>query len=296
MIENNDRVHYNPDQKRWIRFASIASVTTAVLLIAVKLVAWFMTGSLSVMATLLDSLLDAGSSILTLVAIQIALQPADKEHRFGHGKAEQLAALAQAAFISGSSIMLLFQVVDGFISGPAVHNENLAMGVMVFSIVATMILLMIQREAVRRTGSVAIQADSMHYRVDIITNLTVVAALVLSSWGYPDMDALFALLIGLYMMYGVKEIGWEAIQNLMDRSLPEEDETEIERLAQAVPGVEGVHELRTRRSGTQPIIQLHLDVPGSISVQQAHDLSDQVEEAILQYMPGADIIVHHDPV
>ncbi len=287
--------NYSAEQKRWIRFASIASVVTASLLITVKLVAWFMTGSLSVLATLLDSLLDVGSSLLTLVAVHIALQPADKEHKFGHGKAEQLAALGQAAFIGGSSIMLLLQVVDGFLSGPTVHNEQLAAGVMLFSILATLILLLIQRETVRRTGSVAIEADSMHYRVDIVTNLAVVAALGLSAWGYPDMDALFALLIAFYMLYGVREIGWDAIQNLMDRSLPEDEETEIERRALAVEGVLGVHELRTRRSGTQPIIQLHLDVDGGITVQEAHDLGDNVEDAILAFMPGADIIVHHDP-
>ncbi len=282
--------------ERLMKLASRASVVTAATLIVVKLVAWFMTDSLSVFATLLDSVMDVIASVITLVAVKIALEPADAEHRFGHGKAEYLAVLAQSMFICGSAIILFLNAIDQLLAGENhISNEEVGIYVMLFSIVATLILLVIQSYVVKRTGSAAIAADSMHYRVDLLTNVTVMGALIGASYGYFYMDAGFALIISIYMLASVGKMAWDATQQLMDHSLPEEQVREIEQIVMAVEGIQGIHEMRTRISGRVPFIQMHLDLNGNLPLRTAHDLGQVAEDRILTYMPTADIIIHLDP-
>ncbi|GAA4649147.1 CDF family cation-efflux transporter FieF [Kistimonas scapharcae] len=280
---------------RLLRLASTASVVTAVVLIVAKLFAWWVSGSVSMMATVIDSMLDAFASLINMVAVYIALKPADEDHHFGHGKAEQLAALAQSAFIAGSAIFLILHAINDLTNDVEIANEQVAMMVMAFSIVCTLILLLIQNYVIRQTGSIAIKADEMHYRMDLITNFSVILALALAAAGYREADAIFGILIAVYMLNSVRKVAWESIQMLMDRALPEEELERIEKTILSVEGVQGVHNLRTRISGALPIIQFHLDVQGDLSVRQAHDIGGKVKQAILAWMPDADVTFHLDP-
>ena len=294
-LELHDR-HNVTTEHRLLKLATYASVLTASILIIAKLAAWFMTGSVSLMATLLDSTMDILASLITLFAVRIAIAPADEDHHFGHGKAEHLAALAQSAFIAGSAIVLVLHALNRATKPEnLLQNETIGMVVMVFSILATVILLGIQRYVVRKTGSAAIKADSLHYQMDLYSNIAVLLALFAANMGIYQVDYVLALVIGVYMLYSVKNQAWEAIQQLMDQSLPESDLQEIKKRALSVPGVIGMHDLKTRVSGTLPFIQIHLDLDGNLSLQEAHELGVQASNAILAFMPRADIIVHLDP-
>ena len=283
-------------RSRLMTYATIASVMTALLLIVVKVIAWSMTGSLSLLATMVDSVMDAVASLITLVAVRISLTPADDEHRFGHGKAEYLSVLMQAVFISGSAIILFLQAARRLTSDSTpLVNEDIGIAVMVISISVTTALLMFQRYVVRRTGSTAIAADAMHYKVDLLTNTAVIVALVTSIYGYPSMDSILTIAIAVYMLTGVVRLVWEAIKHLMDHSLPVEQLQEIERRCLSVEGVVGVHEIRTRVSGQIPFVQLHLDLDGELTLREAHDIGYQAKQSVLEWLPNADIIIHLDP-
>ena len=283
-------------RSRLMTYATIASVMTALLLIVVKVIAWSMTGSLSLLATMVDSVMDAVASLITLIAVRISLTPADDEHRFGHGKAEYLSVLMQAVFISGSAIILFLQAARRLASDSTpLVNEDIGIAVMVISIFATTVLLMFQRYVVRRTGSAAIAADAMHYKVDLLTNVAVIVALVTSIYGYPSMDSFLTIAIAVYMLTGVARLVLEAIKHLMDHSLPVEQLQEIERRCLSVEGVVSVHEIRTRVSGQIPFIQLHLDLSGELTLREAHDIGYQAKQSVLEWLPNADIIIHLDP-
>ena len=281
---------------RLMKLATAASITTAFTLIIVKVIAWHMTGSLSVLATLVDSVMDTVASLITLVAVRISLTPADDKHRFGHGKAEYLSVLIQAAFITASALFLVRQAITRIGSEEhTLSNESVGIVVMVISIVATVCLLLIQRYVVRQTGSTAIAADAMHYRIDLLANSAVIVALLAAIQGYRNVDNILTIAIAVYMLFGVAKLVWEAIHHLMDHSLPESDLAEIERLCLGVEGVTGIHEVRTRVSGQVPFIQLHLDLDGDLPLRIAHEIGDQAEQAIKEWMPNADVIVHLDP-
>ncbi|MCX4029133.1 cation diffusion facilitator family transporter [Endozoicomonas sp. SM1973] len=284
------------DNTFWLRFASAASVITAVILILVKAVAWFFTGSVSLLASLVDSVLDGLASVINWVAIRYSLKPADKEHRFGHGKAESLAGLVQAAFILVSGIFLVLNAIHHLKRQFVLESEWLGIGVIVFAILATLGLLTIQYTAIKKTGSVAIKADSLHYRADLLSNTAVLVALGLTAWGWPQADALIAIGIAGYMVYSARDILIEAINLLMDHELPDVTRQQITQLILQVEGVKGVHQLRTRRSGMTPIIQLHLELDKHLTLEAAHQISDQVDAAILNQFPDADILIHQDPV
>ncbi len=294
--DSNTGKNVSDDKNRLLKLATYASVATASLLIIAKLIAWFMTGSMSLLATLLDSTMDILASLITLFAVRIAIAPADEDHHFGHGKAEQLAVLAQSAFIGGSAIVLVLNTLDR-ITGEDVMLENESAGivVMVFSIIATLILLSIQRYVIRKTNSAAIKSDSLHYQVDLLTNIAVLAALIGTSYGYHQVDNVLALLIGGYMLFSVRSLAWGSIEQLMDKALPEEELQEIEKRALSVDGVLGIHDVKTRMSGSTPFIQMHLDLEPHTPLIYAHDLGVQAKRAVLDYLPEADVIVHLDP-
>ena len=207
---------------RLLRLATWWSVGTAVVLILAKGAAWLNTGSVSLLASLIDSLMDAAASVMNLFAVRYALRPPDEEHRFGHGKAESLAALAQAAFITGSAVLLTFEAVNRLVNPEPLSNPLAGIWVMVFAIFATLLLLAVQRYVVRETGSVAIRADSLHYLTDLLTNLVTIAAIALFMAGFERADALLALAIAAYIFYSAAGIGMQAVQDLMDRELSDE--------------------------------------------------------------------------
>ncbi|HKK13529.1 MAG TPA: cation diffusion facilitator family transporter [Gammaproteobacteria bacterium] len=286
-----------PSSARLLRLGTYASVATAAVLIAAKLFAWLVTGSMSVLASLVDSLMDVGASLVNLVAVRYSLMPADAEHRFGHGKAEALAGLAQATFIAGSAVFLILEAVDRLRHPRGLEQIGLGVAVMVFSIVVTLGLLVVQRRVIARTGSTAIRADALHYATDVATGASVILALVLTrAFGWTGVDAWFAIAISLYILASAWRIGRDAFHVLLDRELPAGERQRIKELAGREQQVKGVHGLRTRQSGRQKIIQLHLELDASLSLSEAHRIADAVEARILDAFPDADVIIHQDPV
>ncbi|MGB7451146.1 MAG: cation diffusion facilitator family transporter [Lysobacterales bacterium] len=283
------------DRAGLLKLASVASVLTAGFLIVAKLAAWSVTGSVSVLASLVDSVMDSIASLINLFAIRYSLQPADEDHRFGHGKAEPLAGLAQAAFIAGSAVFLVFHAIDRLRFTQSLEQVGIGVGVMVLAIVMTLGLLAIQRYVIRKTNSTAIRADSLHYLTDLLTNLSVLLALYLSSLGWTWADPVFAIVVAIYIFYSAFQIGQEAFQQLMDRELPEEILQKIRAIAMSHPEVTGTHELRTRQAGHTRFVQLHLELHENLPLKYAHAIADEVEAEILAYLPGAEVMIHQDP-
>ena len=281
---------------RLLRLATYASVLVALILITLKAIVWFMSGSVSLLASLIDSLMDAGASLINLIAVAYALTPADKGHRFGHGKAEALAGLAQSVFIAASAIVVLQQGIDHLLNPRPLDAAWFGVAVMLISIVATLLLLAFQRHVVRHTGSTAIRADALHYRSDLLMNASIIIALVLAYYGIPGADAIFGIGIALLIAFSALQIGRDAVQILMDHELPDAVRKEALALARGVPGVIDVHDLRTRESGQQWFMQLHLELPGHLPLTDAHELGEQVRHAIIRRFPQADVLVHKDPV
>lgn len=279
-----------------VRLATYASVATALVLILAKIVAYLLTDSVSLLSTLLDSLLDMVASLLNLLAVRAALTPADREHRFGHGKAEPLAGLGQAAFISGSAIFLLFEAGQRLFDPRPLQNADIGIAVMVFSIVATAALVAFQRHVIRRTGSVAIRADSLHYVGDVLVNGSVIVALLLTGLlGWPGIDPLFGIGIAFYIVFTAWQIARSSLDMLMDRELPDAERRRIREIAVADPRVAALHDLRTRAAGPNVFIQLHLEMDGRMSLFDAHAVADAVESELMQAFPGAEVIIHQDP-
>ena len=295
-MNNAIRLTLDPAQAgRLLRLATYASVTTATVLIAGKLAAALLTGSVSVLASLVDSMMDVAASLINLLAVHYSLQPPDREHRFGHGKAEPLAGLAQAAFITGSAVFLILHAVDRLLHPQPLNDALVGVGVLVFAIAATALLLAFQHYVIRRTQSTAIRADALHYATDLLTNTATILALGLAMLGWPLADPLFAIGIALYILYSAGQIGHEAIQVLMDHELPPEVHTRIKDIARSHPRVYGIHDVRTRRSGQTYFIQLHLMLNDQMPLVEAHQVADEVEAAIMAAFPNADVLIHEDP-
>ncbi|HLO76098.1 MAG TPA: cation diffusion facilitator family transporter [Magnetospirillum sp.] len=284
------------DGARLMRLATYASVATASTLIVVKLAAWGLTGSMALLSTLIDSTLDAAASAVNLWAVRHALTPADREHRFGHGKAEPLAGLGQAAFIVGSGALLLAQAVNRLQHPVAVAHADIGTGVMIFSIVLTIALVRFQKHVLSKTSSVAISADSLHYTGDVLMNGAVIVSLILGQLlGWTFIDPLFAIGIGAFLLWNAWTIAVSSMDMLMDRELPEEDRVRIRDITLSQPQVRGMHDLRTRLSGQQGFIQLHLAMDDDLPLIKAHDIADQVEAAIKAAFPHCDVLIHQDP-
>ena len=281
---------------RLLRLATVASVATAGVLIVVKLVAFLLTDSISILSTLIDSLLDAAASVVNLIAVRHALVPADREHRFGHGKAEPLAAVGQALFITGSAVFLMIEAGQRFFSPRALSNGEIGIAVMVFSIVATLGLVALQRHVIRRTGSLAISADQLHYTGDLLVNGAVILALVLTAeLGWRFIDPIFGIAIALYILYNAWQIAAGALNMLMDRELPEEERAQIRAVILGHEGVLGLHDLRTRASGPQIFVQCHIELDPGLSLLTAHAIADDVEKELHEVFPDAEVIIHQDP-
>jgi len=286
---------YDPDSVL-MRRATHASLAIAFTLIVLKLGAFFLTGSVALLSSLIDSLLDSIASFVNYFAVKQSLEPADNEHRFGHGKAEPLAGLAQAAFITGSSLFLAFEAIDRLLHPVAVQHGGIGIGVMLISLILTIILVLYQRYVINKTGSLAIRADAVHYVSDISMNLGVIAALVLAYFfNLDEADPIFALIIAAYIVYSVWQIIAQSLDQLMDKELPDEDRDRIDEIARGNPDVIAIHDLRTRTSGKNVFIQLHLELNGDMNLYQAHTIADDVQARLEEAFPGADVIIHEDP-
>jgi ferrous-iron efflux pump FieF len=279
-----------------MRWATYASVTVAVSLIAVKSGAWYYTNSVSILTSLIDSLLDSGASIINLVAVRHALTPADREHRFGHGKAESIAALGQAAIIAGSAAFLLLQGGNRLMHPEPLAHTQTGVLVMVISLVVTVGLLSFQRHVVKRTKSVAISADSLHYLSDLFTTAAVIVALLLSDYlGWKYADPVFALAIAIYILYSAWRIAASAFDQIMDREFPDQERDRIRDVVMEHPEVLDMHDLRTRSSGTHSFIQLHLELDGKMTLERAHQIADEVQMGLEKAFPEAEVLIHQDP-
>jgi ferrous-iron efflux pump FieF len=262
----------------------------------VKLGAWLLTDSVSLLSSLLDSLLDAASSAVNLVAIHQALAPADREHRFGHGKAEPLASLGQAAFITGSAVLLMIQALQHFLTPVPVSHVGVGVAVMGVAVIVTFVLVSYQHYVVRRTGSVLVGADELHYRADLILNGSVfVSLLATAELGWVLIDPLFGAAIGLWIIYSAWRVARKAIVQLMDQELPDAARARIREIALAHPQVRSVHDLRTRAAGPNAFVQVHLEMDGDLTLKDAHRISDTVEAEILTAFPHAEVMIHQDP-
>ncbi len=286
----------NAEHARLLRRATSAALATAMLLALSKAVAWWLSGSVSLLAGLTDSLLDGAASLLNLLAVHYSLRPADDDHRYGHGKAEALAGLGQAAFICVSAILVGVQGVDRLLHPQPLGAQGVGIAVMVFSLVMTALLLSYQRHVVKVTGSTAIRADSLHYRSDLLLNASILLALVLAGFGWERLDALFGMGIAFYILWSAVSIVREAGAVLMDTELSPEISEHMQQLVRDIPGVHGCHDFRTRISGTRWFVQLHLELPGELPLSHAHDLCVAAEEAISSRYPQAEVLVHADPL
>lgn len=281
---------------RLLLLTGAASVLVALTLITIKGGVWWFSGSVSLLASLIDSVMDSLASLVNFFAIRYSLQPADEEHRFGHGKAEALAGLGQATLIAISALLLGREAVLKLLDPQPVTQLEWAIGVMLVSILLTFMLLMLQRYTIRRTGSTAIEADSLHYLSDLAVNVGIIVALVASLNGYLWVDGTVALLIAVYIFYAAWGIGNESVQLLLDREIPGNVREEIGSIVASHPQALGFHQLRTRQSGRTQFIQLHVDMEESLSLRDAHDLAERIEMDIRARFPMADVIIHEDPV
>lgn len=284
-----------PENASLLRLASLASVSVALTLLIAKSAAWSLTGSASILASLVDSLMDVAASLINFLAIRYSLKGADRDHRFGHGKAESLAGLVQASFIAGSAVFLLIHTSERLFRPQPLAHLDLGLLVMLASLGLTIVLVIFQRRVIRRTNSTAIRADSLHYLSDILTTLVTIAALILSRLGWPLADPILGLGIAAYILLSAAKIAHEAICHLMDRELSDGVEEKISAIVRADPRVVGMHDLRTRQSGQIRIIQFHLDLPGNLALAEAHTITKQIEQQIKTEFPDADLTIHQDP-
>ena len=280
----------------WVKLASRASVATALTLIVIKLAAWMYSGSASMLASLTDSFADALASIVNFIAIRYAIVPADQDHRYGHGKAEPLASLAQSAFIMGSAFLLLFHGGDRLLNPAPVNHASLGMVVSVIAIVLTFALVILQKRALAATSSTVVEADSLHYKSDLLLNAAVLLALFLAQYGWVWADGLFAILIALFIGQQALELGYRSAQSLLDRELDADTKLKIVQALEKDPRINGFHDLRTRESGKTTFVQCHLELDGKLSLEEAHTIADAAEARVRALFDDVEVLIHQDPV
>ncbi len=276
--------------------AALASITMAVFLIGLKAWAAIETSSMAMLGSLADSGLDLLASLVILMGVRIAALPADTDHRFGHGKAEALAALVQVILITLSALFIGYRSIERLIAGASTQAAELGIVVSLVAIASTFALITYQRHVVKRTGSVAISTDRLHYASDLMLNASVIVALGLEQFGgLTGADAVFGLLIALWLLYGAWTSSSHALDQLMDREWPEELRQRFLDAASEYPELAGLHDFRTRTSGTHYFAQFHVWVPGEWTISEAHERLDRVEEALQKRFPATEILIHVDP-
>ncbi len=278
-----------------VRFAAIAASSTALLLVSLKLYAWFVTDASAMLASATDSLLDLFASISNVIILRYALAPADDDHKFGHGKAESLAGLVQSAFVMGSALLLLINGVERIYSPKIIEHTEVGIWVSIVAIIMTLILVIIQKWVIKRTDSVAIGADALHYQSDLFLNLGVLAALFLSQGMWMHADGVFTVGVGLFLMWGAGKIIWISVHQLMDTELTQEELDKIKAVVEKHDKALGLHELRTRRAGQIRFVQFHLELDDDLLLIDAHRIGDAIEEEIMELLAPCEVFIHHDP-
>lgn len=286
-----------PADERAMRRVTTAAVAVASSLVLLKIWAWSATNAVSLFSSLADSLFDVLVSACNFFAIRYALKPADEEHRFGHNSIEDIAGLAQCAFISGSMGFVAAQAVQRLINPEPIQSLQYGVYVMALSLAMTALLYVYQRQVYRRTGSLIVRADSLHYLGDLLMNMGIILSLLAMGWANLWwLDAVLAIVIAVYVIHEGWEIGVRAFNNLMDREMPEADKQALIDLLNGQPHILGYHDLRTRYSGMKCFIEMHIELDRQLSFQEAHDISDKLEDTIRQHYPAADVLLHQDPV
>ena len=284
------------ERSRLTTRAAVASIAMAVILIVLKSWAAYKTDSTAMLGSLADSGLDLVASLVVLLGVRIAAQPADWDHRFGHGKAEALASLVQVILITISAIFIGFRAIQRLLAHAETADAELGIGVSLIAMILTAALITYQRHVVRRTGSLAIGTDRLHYSSDLLLNGSVIVALALDQYaGLTGTDAVFGLLIALWLLWGAWNASSHALDQLMDREWPDELRERFLAAAREYPELSGLHDFRTRSSGTHFFAQFHVWVPADWTVQEAHDRLDAAEEALRDRFPGTEILIHGDP-
>ena len=288
----------DPASQSLRRLASRASLGVAVALVAVKLSAWIATGSVALLTSAVDALVDTGASLVTFLGVRYAGRPPDRDHRFGHGKGEAVAAFTQAAFLAGASLVLAFQAVQRLAFPEPLRELRVGLIVIVASLLAATGLVAMQTWVVRRTGSTAISADRVHYTTDIGVNVAVLLALLVTDLtGFVRADAAFALAIAGWMLFSAWRIAQAALVQLLDRELPRADRQRIRDAVLACEGARDVHDLRTRFSGDRTFVEYHLEVDGALSVERGHAIGDATEAAVEKILPGVvEVTAHLEPL
>jgi ferrous-iron efflux pump FieF len=276
--------------------AALLSIAAALLLVSIKGWATWQTGSSAMLASLADTALDLFASVITLIGVRIATQPADDAHRFGHGKAEALAAMVQVMLISMSALAIGWNAVQRWISDAVPAAPEAGIGVSLLAILVTLALLAYQRMVIARTGSIAIRADHLHYQSDLILNAAVIAALALDSFaGLHGADPAFGIAIALWLLFGAWRTANQVVDQLMDREWDAARKLAFIEVAMQHPEARGIHDLRTRTSGTQDFVQFHLWVRPGMTVAEAHSVMDRIEADLTAAFPGVEILIHPDP-
>lgn len=286
----------NEIQPKFALLAGGASIVTVAILIVAKSLTYWQSGSVSVLASLTDSGVDAAVSLINFFAIYYAIQPADREHRYGHGKAEGLAALAQGVFIAGAGFYLVMESVRRFTQDHPVQEHWAAIGIMGFSIAISMVLVAIQNHSLKHAPSLAVEAEKAHYAMDIVINGGVIVVLLALLFGAPPwIDPLFALLVAIYLGKTAWDIVGKGLDMLLDRELSDESRLRILDIIRAHPDAKNVHDLRTRKSGMNLYISFDLEIDPDFSLRKAHAISLDIEKGILKEFPNAEVMIHKDP-
>lgn len=276
------------------KFSSRTTFAVATVLIVVKFAAWMGTGSIALLTSTVDAIVDAGASLVTYLGVRYADRPPDRDHRFGHGKGEAVAAFTQATFLAGAASVLAFQSIERMLFPLPVASIDVGVWVIGGSLVAAAGLVGLQTWVVRATGSTAIAADRAHYMTDVAVNAGVLLALVATKFtGWQRADPTFALVISCYMFWNAHQIAQEALTQLLDRELPRHDRQRIRDRVLACPGVRNLHDLRTRHAGDRVFIEFHLEVDGDLTVNQGHEIGDAAETAVVKLLPGTVEVTGH---
>jgi ferrous-iron efflux pump FieF len=296
MGSNHSHSHHNNHSQQNSR-AIILSVSLSVILVILKAYAWNETGSVSVLTSLLDSGMDVLISALNLVAVIYAAKPADDEHSFGHSSIEDIVGLVQASFIGAAGLLVIYESISHFITPQPVQESALGISIISISILFALIIVVYQTIISRRTGSVVLKAELLHYGSDLLLNAAVILSLLIaSSSEYAFFDPLMGLAIAAYILYGSWQIGARAFNNLMDRELEDDTRESLQEIIHTHEGIKGFHDFKTRRSGSRIFVQCHIEIDSSISFLQAHKITDSLEDKLLARLPEAEIILHQDPV
>lgn len=285
----------NDNYSNLVKLAATSATTVALLLVALKLYAWLVTDASAMLASTTDSLLDLFASVMNVVILRFALAPADQKHKFGHGKAESLAGLVQAAFVLGSALILMINGVERVVTPKQIVQTEIGIWVSIIAIVLTLGLVVIQTMVIAKTKSLAIQADSLHYQSDLVLNLGVLAALFLSQGYWQRADGVFTMLVGIHLMVGAAKIMWLSVHHLMDHELEAHEVEQIKQIILKHDKALGLHELRTRQAGQQRFIQFHLELNDELTLLAAHSIGESIEREIEQVLAPCEVFIHHDP-